>query len=232
MDELNGHGPQAGATTGTLQSRLDEVERAAPRVAPIVDAAVRGGGAARADVLGAIDDPMDVVIDQREAMARAIELRDDESLPADERIRWAAAVEQLALARRQAKDALAGRRRDDPTEQSWMDAEFQAEMLAEIHDDDPEDLEARGAPEAPGEHSGRGEPAPWQPAHDRVGPEAEPATTPSSAEKTDQLTSGTGLAGGTGGQGSENYPADTGARPTTPDLVPEGDAEPPDIGHR
>jgi hypothetical protein len=239
MDELNGRGPAAAAavgrveaTDGSLESRLDEVERAAPGVAPIVAAAVRDGAPAAEDALVGVDDPMDVVIDQREAMARAVELRDDESLPADERARWSAAVEQLALARRQAKDALADRRRADPSEQSWMDAAFQAEVAAETADHDPANLEARGAPSAPGQHSGREEPAPWQPAHDRVGPESGPATTPSNPENTDQLTSGPGLAGGTGGQGSQNYPSDTGARTTTPDLVPDEDLEPPDIGHR
>lgn len=109
-----------------------------------------------------------------------------------------------------------------------MDAEFQSEVLSRARDGDPGDLEAHGARPAAGDHSGRGEPAAWQPAHDRVGPE----TTPSGAETTDQLTSGPGLAGGTGGQGSQNYPADTGARPTTPSLTPDEDVEPPDIGHR
>jgi hypothetical protein len=212
-----------------IAERAREIEAAAPGVATIVEAAVRG----RPDrtALGSAD-PLEVVTDQRAAMVRAIELRDDPNVPEVERARWARVVERLAEARHEAKSMLAERRRDDPDEKTWMYAEFQSQMLAREADDDALDLTARGAPSAPGEHSGRGEPAAWQDAHDRTGPETGPATTPSGPATTDQLTSGPGLAGGTGGAGSENYPADTGGRRTTPPLVPAEDVEPPDVGHR
>jgi hypothetical protein len=220
--------PTPAATS--MESRAREVEAAAPGVAPIVEAALDG----RPDpsTAATIDDPMDVVADQRAAMVRALELRDDPSLDAVERSRWATVVERLAEARHEAKMLLAEQRRADPRMQTWMYAEFQAQMLARDDDADPADLEARGAPAAPGDHSGRGEPAAWQPAADGVGPETGAETTPSNGHLTDQLTSGPGLAGGTGGAGSENYPADTGARPTTPPLTPDGDMQPPDVGHR
>jgi hypothetical protein len=222
-----------GNARADRDTRVREVESAAPGVASIVEAAIRDPDAAlRGDVLEGVDDPMDVVMDQRAAMARAVELRDDESLSPDERATWAGVVERLANARHVAKNALAERRRENPDEDTWMDAEFQSEVLARQDDDDPADLAARGAPAAPGQHSGRGEPAAWQDAHDRVGPEAGVGTTPSGPRATDQLTSGTGRAGGTGGAGSQNLPAETGTEPTTPPLAPEEDVEPPDIAHR
>ena len=146
MDELRDRTPPKGDATSGLEARLEEIERAAPGVAPIVESAVHDPGSSANDVGGRMEDPMKVVLDQREAMARAIELRDDESLPADERARWANAVEHLALARREAKTELAERRLEDPTEETWMDAGFQSEMEARARDRDPGDLDARGAP--------------------------------------------------------------------------------------
>ncbi|HEU4573006.1 MAG TPA: hypothetical protein VFR93_09990 [Candidatus Limnocylindrales bacterium] len=228
---------RATEPNGNLAARLDEVTQAAPGVAPIVEAAVQSGaGTAAGSILDADVDPIEVVTDQRAAMVRAIELRDDPSLPAEERERWAVAVERLAVARHEAKRALAERRRDDPTEASWVDAHSVAELAAQdaarADDRDPDGLDARGAPPAPGEDSGRGEPAAGQAAADRVGPETGAGTTASDPRLTDQLTSGPGLAGGTGGAGSQNYPADTGVRPETPPLAPDEDVEPPDVAHR
>jgi hypothetical protein len=224
MDETN-------AADGGLDARLREIESAAPAVAPIVEAAVRNpDDAPRDGVLNAANDPLDVVLDQREAMARAVEMRDDPSLSEEERAGWGAAVEQLARARHEAKEALADRRRENPDEETW--SEVQAESIARARDGDPDDRFARGAPAAPGDDSGRDEPSAWQRAHDRVGSETGAETTPSDVEVTDQLTSGPGLAGGTGGAGTENYPADTGADPSMGPLAPNEDVEPPDIGHR
>ncbi len=221
-----------GSARGDRETRVREVESAAPGVASIVEAAVRRPDSRGPDdVLMDVEDPMDVVSDQRAAMARAVELRDDEGLSPDERATWAAVVERLADARHAAKTMLAERRRENPDEDTWMDAAFQSEVLARRDDRDPDDLSARGAPAAPG-RSGRGEPAPWQDAHDRVGPETGPGTTASGPRTTDQLTSGTGRAGGTGGAGSQNPPAETGIEPTTPPLTPDEDVEPPDVGHR
>lgn len=233
MDANTSHDPARRDDRGTaasMQSRARDLEAAAPGVAPIVEAAL--GGRGDASPVATIADPMDVVADQRAAMVRALELRDDASLDGAERSRWARVVERLAEARHEAKTLLAEQRRADPSMQTWMYAEFQAQMLAREDDADPADLDARGAAPAPGDHSGRREPAAWQAADDRVGPETGAQTTPSNGHDTDQLTSGPGLAGGTGGAGSQNYPADTGARPTTPPLSPEEDAAPPDIGHR
>lgn len=233
-DATNG-GPSGGkgAPGDDFEDRVREVESAAPGVAPIVEAAIHTPGTApTGTVLGQVDDPLDVVTDQRAAMARAVELRDDEHLPAEERSHWADVVERLAVARHEAKNALAERRRENLDEETWMDTGFQSQMLAREDDQDPEDRVARGAPSAPGEHSGRDEPAPWQDAAQRVGPETGAGTTPSSPRDTDQLTSGPGMAGGTGGAGSQNLPADTGVRPSTPPLAPDEDVEPPDIAHR
>lgn len=227
-------GRAAGGTgRGELEDRLHEIESVAPAVAPIVEAAVRDPGAPAGPLLDSVDDPLDVVIDQRAAMARAIELRDDPSIPPEERAGWTAAVERLAQVRRDAKDALAERRRDDAAEDAWIDAGFAAARDAARADDrDPDDRFARNAPPAPGEDSGRGEPAAWQRSFDRVGPETGPRTTPSGVDTTDQLTRGPGLAGGTGGAGTENYPADTGAHPSMPPLNADEDAEPPDVASR
>jgi hypothetical protein len=219
-----------GRPDGTSSAeRVREIEAAAPGVATIVEAAVRGGG--EGSIVGSAD-PLEVVTDQRAAMIRALDLRDDPSLSTAERARWATVVERLAEARHEAKSLLAEQRRADPRMEASSSAEFQAQMLAREDDRDPADLDARGAPPARGDHSGPDEPAPWQDAHGRVGPETGAETTPSSPQATDQLTSGPGLAGGTGGAGSENYTADTGARATTPPLAPDGDVEPPDIAHR
>jgi hypothetical protein len=223
---------QENGAARSLEERVGEIDGVAPGVAPIVDAAIRNPEAAPTGVLDGVDDPLTVIMDQRAAMARAIELRDDESLDPTERERWAAVVARLAEARHEAKEALAERRRNDPSEDTWMDAEFQSQVLARRDDDDASDLEARGAPQAPGDHSGRGEPAAWQDPNVRVGPETGIGTAPSSPRQTDQLTSGPGLAGGTGGAGSQNLPADTGARPSMPPLTPDEDVEPPDVGHR
>jgi hypothetical protein len=220
-----------GGVAGDLDERLGEIEQVAPAVAPIVEAAIRRPDA-DGDVLAGVDgDLVDVVMDQRAAMVRAVELRDDPSLSEDERRRWATVVERLAEARHEAKRELADRRREDPTEEGWIDAVHDREA-ARAADHDPNDLAAHGAPDAPGEHSGRGEPAPWQDASDRTAPEAGAATAGMGPRETDQLTSGPGLAGGTGGAGSQNYPADTGARRETPPLVPNEDVEPPDVAHR
>src|SRR3954470_10641235 len=190
---------------GDLEQHVREVDEAAPGVAPIVDAAVRDpAGEAASDVLQDVGDPLDVVMDQRAAMARAVELRDDESRSADERTRGAGVVERLAEARHVAKMALAERRRDNPKEGAWIDAEVGAQSLARRDDADPADLRARGAPAAAGDSSGRDEPAAWQGSADRVGPETGLETTSSSPRTTDELTSGPGLAGGTGGAGSQN----------------------------
>jgi hypothetical protein len=226
--------PRASDTGGgaNLAERVEEIEAVAPGVAPIVDAAIRNPGAEPAAVLDGIEDPLVVVMEQRAAMARAIELREDESLDPSERERWAAVVVRLAAARHEAKEALAERRRNDPSEETWMDAEFQAQVLSRDDDHDASDVEARGAPAAPGDHSGRDEPAAWQEPNERIGPETGLGTAPSSPRRTDQLTSGPGLAGGTGGAGSQNLPADTGARPSMPPLSPDEDVEPPDVGHR
>ncbi len=212
------------ADAGRLEERVREVAEAAPGVAPIVEAAVLDTGTDPAI------DPLAVVADQRAAMARAIELRDDPSLPPEERQRWADAVERLAAARHDAKDALAERRRHDPTLETWTEAEARAREQARQDDADPDDRSARDAT-GTGMDSGRDEPAAWQPPAARVGPETGLDTTPSGPRTTDQLTSGPGLAGGTGGAGTQNLPADTGADPSTP-LVPRKDAEPPDVGNR
>jgi hypothetical protein len=228
-DDVPRRPSQAGTTGGSdLEQHVREVDQAAPGVAPIVDAAVRDpAGETASDVLKDVQDPLDVVMDQRAAMARAVELRDDESLSADERERWAGVVERLAEARHVAKTALAERRRDNPREGAWIDAEVGAQSLARSDDRDPEDRQARGAPAAAGDSSGRDEPAAWQASAGRVGPETGIETTASSPRTTDQLTSGPGLAGGTGGAGSQNLPADTGGRPSTPPLAPDED-----VGHR
>jgi hypothetical protein len=177
-----------------------------------------------------VTDPVDVVLDQREAMAQAIELREDNTLTPALREVWAVVVDRLALARREAKDAIAERRRADPAA-DLMVAELHAEEVARTRDGDPDDKSVRGGHEdAPGAGSGRDEPAPWQP-EQPTGPSQEGAgTTPSSARTTNQLVSGPGMAGGTGGP--INFPADTGLKSSAPPLSPERDEEPPNIGNR
>jgi len=175
-------------------------------------------------------DPIEVVLDQREAMVRAIELREDDELTPALREVWAVVVDRLALARREAKETIAERRRADPAE-DLMVAELRAEEIARTNDGDPDDRLVRGGHEdAPGAGSGRDEPAPWQPEHPTIPSQDGVGPTPSSARTTDQLVSGPGMAGGTGDP--INFPADTRVKPSTRPLSPEGDEEPPDIAHR
>jgi hypothetical protein len=204
-------------------------------------------------------DPREVVLDQRDAMARAVELRDDASASEGVRDVWAVVVERLGLLRREAKAAILERRRDDETDESWRDAQIQAEVLrrqseAELRDAAAEHGDAEtgtsdrdagptpapaassrpDAPVSPREAAERaaGEPAPWQPEHARVGSESGPATTPSSTSTTEQLVRGPGMAGGTGGAGSQNAPADTGLRTGAPLSSGDREEAPPDVGHR
>ncbi len=183
-----------------------------------------------------VGNPMDVVLDQRDAMARSVELRDDPERSEAERRVWAIVVERLAVARRRAKRVLADRRRQDPSEETWMDAQFQAAVLerrAGTAAIDPRAANAAANGAASGDvATPAGRPAPWQPAHDRVGSETGPGTTPMGPAETEQLVSGPGLAGGTGGTGATNIPADTGVRPETPPLAAKDTDEPPDVADR
>lgn len=86
-------------------------------------------------------DPLDVVFDQRDAMVRAIDLRDDTDRSDGERIVWSVVVERLATMRHGAKEELADRRRHDPDEETQMDVSFQRAALArqeESHELDEE----------------------------------------------------------------------------------------------
>jgi hypothetical protein len=217
-------------------------------------------------------DPREVVLDQRDAMALAVQLRDDATRSEGVRGVWAVVVERLALARREAKAAILERRREDDSDESWRDARLQAEMTrrqsesemrgAALEHADSESNKnttfgpaGMGAPDrepaaaaspapvasahpdavvSPREAAERsaGEPARWQPEHDQVGPETGPATTPSSTKTTEQLVRGTGIAGGTGGAGSQNVPADTGARSGSPMWQGDEEEAPPDVAGR
>ncbi|HYM84013.1 MAG TPA: hypothetical protein VEY67_07675 [Candidatus Dormibacteraeota bacterium] len=175
-------------------------------------------------------EPQDVIVDQREAMARAVVYRDDASRPEPERQVWGAVVERLARARRTAKDAMAERRRADPTLETF-DELIAAQEAAEQADDAFADVAVRDDPgETPGSDSGRNEPAAWQDGPAYPG-DREQRAQPADAETTEPLVEGTGMAGGTGGAGSQNLPADTGLAPGSPSL-PREDLGPPDIAHR
>ncbi len=175
-------------------------------------------------------EPADVIVDQREAMARAIVLRDDASRPEPEREVWGEVVARLARARRSAKEALAERRRSDPSLQGYDDL-IASREAAERADDDYQDLEIRDDPgEAPGSDSGRLEPAGWATEPPYPGDPAQRAE-PSDTALTDRLVDGTGYAGGTGGQAGQNVPADTGLAPETP-ARPSKDLDPPDVANR
>jgi hypothetical protein len=108
-----------------LAAGARRITRAAPTISPIVDAVVAeatagpmGGPAGRP--AGTVVKPWtvrarDVVIEQRDAMAVAVAMRDDESRPARQRAVWARVVEALAQARRDAKASLGEARRRDPS---------------------------------------------------------------------------------------------------------------------
>jgi hypothetical protein len=194
-------------------------------------------------------EPQDIVVHQREAMVRAVALRDDPDQPEVVRELWAEVVKRLADARHAAKEELARTRREDPSLPGWMELEALSRDEARSHDRErqkdgtaagggPDVLESEGELGRAGVkferddiQSGADEPAPWQPEHATVGPESGPRTTPMNVAVTDQLTSGPGMAGGTGGAGSQNLPVDTGAE--MPDLHPSKDGdEPPDTARR
>lgn len=233
-------GPLSDRDLDLLETQARAVARAAPGVGAIPRAVLeqvvaereaRRRGRREETPLdlpaGPPTEPFDVVVDQREAMVRAIELRDDLSLSPELRMAWSEVVDRLARLRHEAKAELAERRRRDPDEPAWGHPDLQARLVAERTDGAlGRDLE--GADESLA--SGGGQPAPWQPEAERVGPETGPETTPSGPRTTDQLTSGPGMAGGTGGAGSQNFPAETGAE--SPPLSPRKDPLPPDVGHR
>ena len=176
-------------------------------------------------------EPHDVIVDQREAMARAIVLRDDDARPGPERAVWEKVVERLAHARRAAKDAMAERRRSDPSLGTY-DELIASREAAERADADFAVLRIRDEPDEPdgahGTDPGRDEPAPWSRGPGYPGDPAsrgEPADT----AITDKLVEGTGYAGGPGG--IQNPPADTGLDPGTPSR-PAKDPDPPDVATR
>ncbi len=75
--------------------------------------------------------PDAVVRDQREAMIRSIRLRDDRDQPAAARTVWAMVVSRLARLRRDAKAALAARRRrSDPLRSEWLETEYASQAAA------------------------------------------------------------------------------------------------------
>jgi hypothetical protein len=108
-----------------LAAGARQIAHAAPAVAPIVDAAVaaatRGAPASAVATQGRALKPWtvrarDVVIEQRDAMALAVAMRDDEERPPAQRAVWARVVEALAQARRDAKSTLGETRRGDPSQ--------------------------------------------------------------------------------------------------------------------
>lgn len=173
-------------------------------------------------------DPHDVIVEQREAMARAVVLRDDEARPEPERAVWGEVVKRLAGARRAAKDAMAERRLSDPSLGTYEEL-IASREAAERADNDPADLRIRDEPgDAAGTDSGRQEPAPWS---GTPGYPGDPASRgePFDTAMTDKLIEGTGYAGGPGG--IQNPPADTGLDPGTPPR-PAKDPDPPDVATR
>lgn len=173
-------------------------------------------------------DPHDVIVEQREAMARAVVFRDDQARPEPERAVWGEVVERLAGARRAAKDAMAERRLSDPSLGTYEEL-IASREAAERADDDPADLRIRDDPaDASGTDSGRQEPAPWS---EGPGYPGDPASRDESFDTatTDKLIEGTGYAGGPGG--IQDPPADTGRDPGTP-ARPAKDPDPPDIASR
>lgn len=244
-----------------LEQQVRDIQQASGGLRELFDAIIdeidaerteRSGGARNESATVALPgtlagEPQDIVVHQREAMVRAVALRDDPDQPEAARLLWTEVVERLADARHEAKTELARIRKEDPTEPGWIELEAMSRDEARAHDREREAGVAAASGgdvlDSEGElgranvkferddvRSGADEPAPWQPSNERVGPEAGPATTPSNAATTDQLTSGPGMAGGTGGAGSENLPADTGAK--SPDLHPSDDEAPPDVAHR
>ena len=225
-----------------LEDQVREIQSASGGLHQVFDAVVeeiqahRAGRGSGASDSGGPDlperltaDPQDVVRHQREAMVRAVALRDDPDQPEAARLLWAAVVERLAAARHEAKSELARIRREDPTQPGWMELEAlsrdeardrdrerrQAALEAGQRSDRDDEGELGGVDvqyERDDAESGRDEPAPSQPAHGRSGPE--PA--PTDEEREAELRAGPGYAGGTGGAGSVNLPADSG--------LPDGEA--------
>ena len=93
-------------------------------------------------------DPLDVVLDQRDAMARAVQLRDDPDRSDGERAVWSIVVERLAELRRSAKEELADRRRRDPSEETRTEAELQRSVLARREATAERDAAVAGTPAA------------------------------------------------------------------------------------
>lgn len=214
-----------------LEDQAREIQRASGGLREVFDAVVqeieahRAGRRSGASASAGPDlperltaDPQDVVRHQREAMVRAVALRDDPEQPEAARLLWAAVVERLAEARHEAKSELARIRREDPTQPGWMELEA-------LSRDEARDRDRERRRDAAGQQSDRDEPAAWQPAHGRSGPE--PA--PTDEEREAELRAGPGYAGGTGGAGSVNLPADSGLPDREASRRVDPDADDPAI---
>jgi hypothetical protein len=124
MDEHQAHRAQAAGSIGSdsdgIRSGVATIAEAAPDLAPLIDTAVSeavGAPSARAEAAASsltTGHPDAIVVQQRDAMALAVDFRDDPRRPPQERAVWAHVVENLAVARRQAKETLGRKRRRDP----------------------------------------------------------------------------------------------------------------------
>jgi hypothetical protein len=121
MDEHQAQapGPIRSETDG-IRSGIATITEAAPDLAPLIDTAVSeaiGTSSPRAEAAASsltTGHPDAIVVQQRDAMALAVDFRDDPGRPPQERAVWAHVVENLAAARREAKETLGRKRRRDP----------------------------------------------------------------------------------------------------------------------